>query len=266
MTMATSGEKLLESIQEALPKFSRKSEILWDIDHFFNEDGRLLKLLEKSIYAYALRRILYSAQCMLEEEGVTHDSIRGLDVIRKYISSNTCIEEDSPEKERLAQQVYACIEISQKDIPKGIRNRIIEDSKDRGATTCYMCGEELDFTNSQSKQAATLEHVFPQELGGDSDESNLVLACRDCNELKSNYINYSDYHFELITTKHAEKHKKFKKRLFRSYNSIAIWASNENKCSQCDKPATEVGFLKATRRSREDGWHFTNLTTFCSNH
>jgi hypothetical protein len=49
---------------------------------------------------------------------------------------------------------------------------------------CYLCDTTLTFSLSDTKDRhdITLDHVWPQAYGGDSNEDNLLPACRHCNE------------------------------------------------------------------------------------
>jgi hypothetical protein len=52
-----------------------------------------------------------------------------------------------------------------------------------------------EYCKSQDKFAPhmfTIDHVIPQDLGGDSDSSNLAYACFLCNRLKSNKLKHFD--------------------------------------------------------------------------
>ncbi len=49
---------------------------------------------------------------------------------------------------------------------------------------CYMCGASLEFSNKESINFATLDHLWPQSHGGDSVEQNILPACRICNHEK----------------------------------------------------------------------------------
>ena len=55
---------------------------------------------------------------------------------------------------------------------------------------CYLCGRSLNFRLSPSEkdEDITLDHLWPQAYGGDSEEENLLPACRLCNtEKKRDY-------------------------------------------------------------------------------
>jgi 5-methylcytosine-specific restriction endonuclease McrA len=62
---------------------------------------------------------------------------------------------------------------------KRYRNVLIE----RDGFYCHYCGVRLEENDAQTynPHGASVDHVIPQKDGGDSDISNLVLACRKCN-------------------------------------------------------------------------------------
>ena len=129
-----------------------------------------------------------------------------------------------------------------------------------------MCGIEVDFHTKNEPDSATVEHRFPVEFGGESETYNFELSCCRCNGHKDNSLNYADFHFETISTKYPQEHTKFKKRLFKNPNLIAIWSRNKNKCSICDKTAQEAGQLSVSRLDENDGWHYMNIGNICNSH
>jgi 5-methylcytosine-specific restriction endonuclease McrA len=62
------------------------------------------------------------------------------------------------------------------------KRALFDATKCRGYAPCSYCGRKLTFAQ------ATLDHVFPQLLGGRSGLGNLVLACEKCNNSKSSYV------------------------------------------------------------------------------
>ena len=67
---------------------------------------------------------------------------------------------------------------SKKEMKKH-RNHAIQNQ-----ACCYMCGVRLDFDDKHSIQRYTLEHIWPQKYGGDSDDENFLPACHSCNNGK----------------------------------------------------------------------------------
>ena len=51
---------------------------------------------------------------------------------------------------------------------------------DRAEGCCEYCMSQEKF----SSQAFSIEHIYPQSLGGDNDSDNLALACQGCNNHK----------------------------------------------------------------------------------
>lgn len=61
------------------------------------------------------------------------------------------------------------------------KRALFDAVKSRGYAPCSYCGRKLTFAQ------ATLDHVFPQSLGGHSGLGNLVIACEKCNKKKGSY-------------------------------------------------------------------------------
>ena len=57
---------------------------------------------------------------------------------------------------------------------------------------CYLCGTDVDFDGG-GHRAFTLDHVWPRAYGGNSEEENLLGACRSCNEAKSSEPSWAMY-------------------------------------------------------------------------
>lgn len=65
---------------------------------------------------------------------------------------------------------------------KHIRSKLYRRQVMQGAQYihCHYCGTHL------TPMTATVDHVIPRSKGGTSELSNLVLACRKCNQAKGN--------------------------------------------------------------------------------
>ncbi|WP_083444771.1 HNH endonuclease [Herbaspirillum rhizosphaerae] len=68
---------------------------------------------------------------------------------------------------------------------------------------CYLCGEKLDQAhNPRSK--SSIEHIWPLSLGGETVESNLIPACKDCNDKRQHMVTWAwgpvQSTFEELTT------------------------------------------------------------------
>lgn len=109
------------------------------------------------------------------------------------------------------------------------------------------------------------DHIFPRTMGGATAEFNLKVACKSCNESKSEYIDSTDFHYEQICFASEKNTESFNVELERKYK-IAIWAKSQYSCSICGKPAVEVGRLDFGRINLNDSWHFLNIEAYCSDH
>lgn len=66
----------------------------------------------------------------------------------------------------------------------------------RDGLKCHYCGKKLTLNHSTGrkyKNFATFEHVKPVSKGGSySDINNIVLACKDCNNMRGN-MDYDEF-------------------------------------------------------------------------
>lgn len=101
----------------------------------------------------------------------------------EYWSFETNIEFDKEELNRLARMALEAYNFSGKKIPQSVRRIIKNKFKD---PECYLCGLALDWEQSDEKSSdfATLEHLWPCSLGGDSEVENLLPACIYCQNAK----------------------------------------------------------------------------------
>jgi HNH endonuclease len=79
----------------------------------------------------------------------------------------------------------ARISIEQKSASPALAKEIREARR-----ACYMCGIQLKRSGA-GRDRATIEHLWPLSLGGESIEHNLIAACQDCNEKRDNSITWA---------------------------------------------------------------------------
>lgn len=72
--------------------------------------------------------------------------------------------------------------------------------KMKGKHKCFYCGCEI------SNGKATLDHLFPQYLGGPTITDNLVPSCMECNTKKSNMTQNQFKFFLSVSTKARKKY------------------------------------------------------------
>lgn len=64
------------------------------------------------------------------------------------------------------------------------KNQLWENLLEAQKGICMYCGEEMLPERSNRDLSASLDHIKPQEKGGNSSPNNLILCCRKCNMSK----------------------------------------------------------------------------------
>lgn len=74
--------------------------------------------------------------------------------------------------------------VIKKVLPRGLKKKI----KNRDNHTCVYCGREEGHYSKHNETSfdakLTIDHVIPECRGGATEESNLVVACMKCNQMK----------------------------------------------------------------------------------
>lgn len=78
-------------------------------------------------------------------------------------------------------EIIESAEQTTKEIPKVLKKRI-----NSRASCCYSCGRIFGSLQDDAPNGlqATADHIWPQSLGGDSIEENLLSSCESCNSRK----------------------------------------------------------------------------------
>jgi hypothetical protein len=77
---------------------------------------------------------------------------------------------------------------SHKDVGRSVRSAVLGG---RGQLSCYLCAELLDRRAPEGSPAfATMEHLWPRSLGGDSLEDNLLAACAVCQKVTQDTVSW----------------------------------------------------------------------------
>lgn len=64
-----------------------------------------------------------------------------------------------------------------------LKSEVFNETSDK---ICVFCGKVLTIDRF------SVDHIIPRCYGGTNDKSNLVICCRICNKIKSNYIVFSN--------------------------------------------------------------------------
>lgn len=155
-------------------------------------------------------------------------------------------------------------------IPAGVK-RSIQSAARRKSETCYMCGQVLNHDDPTCPAAITIDHIWPQCFGGESEEENLLPACHSCNSKKKrNFATWSMVAIQSVALgwnpqKNARDSVDGSIRFARHHLAVWIEASN-SRCSLKEAYRrvgswTEVGIFDADN----DGDFFNMQLTSSSN-
>lgn len=99
------------------------------------------------------------------------------DFLRERFSLHQSLQGD------LLRSALRAVDRAQRDVSATDR-KVFKSWAEREHKRCYLCGVPLDFTETDAVTRFTLEHIWPQRFGGDSDPDNWLPACGSCNSGK----------------------------------------------------------------------------------
>ena len=256
------GERLRSFFNELYPN-EKGFKPLEKISVDLKNDDEIIELFHKSLLDYLVRRFLKTAESYRRKyppdnygEGKYRSEFE--DYLYNY--TNYTRTQISQISSLIAQCIYA----SNTLISDGTRNNLVKKSKAEDRN-CYICGTNIDYSKKNNTvNSYSLDHKWPHSLGGLSSEENLDIACADCNSKMGDYIDYADFHFEYISFKYLSN-KDYDKNSSKLYE-FPILDKFDYSCSVCGKTTQQVGKLYIDKKDPSDGWHFLNLTTYCSIH
>jgi hypothetical protein len=62
----------------------------------------------------------------------------------------------------------------------------------RDGGLCHYCKREMTKVDGRGQRGMSREHIVPVSHGGPNDDDNMVLACRGCNNSRSNTLHVCD--------------------------------------------------------------------------
>lgn len=181
----TAGERLFSR----LAIYGEKTLLTGRISHqglvkFSGRGEQFGEYLEGAVLAFSFKRIMKAAS------GIFQGGKVDVDVGSRRLNSLLRSWFDWLSKEELATLMRDSIrasEASYKTIPNSIKEEIFFS---RSIHDCCFCGVRMSpdsegvFRDNRGAKA-TLEHIWPSSLGGDSIVENLVPACGVCNTEKA---------------------------------------------------------------------------------
>lgn len=257
------GEKLRDLLSGML-RFNPANDtsVFAQIDEMMKANGELALLTYSSLMNYITRRLITVAEYLKRKyNGDDYPSGHYIEKIRDYLKDHTKIPSDQQEK--VLALLLECLTARSRRVRPKVKERMRRQAQEKGLR-CYICGCDMDFSLNDKYRAAVIEHVWPNAMGGASEETNLRVSCKKCSEHKQSYMDSSDFHFEEICLVDEEGSDDFDRKLNRQFK-IAIWAKSNYACVLCGKPASS-GSLGFARRDFDDNWHFLNMDAYCDEH
>ncbi|NMC85960.1 MAG: HNH endonuclease [Anaerolineaceae bacterium] len=257
------GQQLQELLMELYPMGDIPEKVfISKLDHDLRAEGQLVEVIYKSSINYLVRRLIKTAQYIKKTSGEISDALY-FSELRNLLNN----ELDFPKGqiEKILILLLECVIASEKKPTQKTKDRVVRMARDQGKK-CYICGCDMDFTQNNMDQSVEVEHLWPNSLGGQSVDSNLIACCRRCNQAKHDYLDADDFHYEEIsfnTEDFPEEHT-----LRDREQKIALLARSAYKCSyrRCKATPSSSGEFTYFRRNPGDSWHYLNIDTFCSEH
>lgn len=250
------GLKLRNYLSNIYPKNTGgETAFLSRLDKALLAKGEFIDLAYNSSINYMVRRLINTAEFIRAQ---TEESSLFIYRLKSFLKEE--MEFTKEQVEALTSLLKECSDVSQRDIAPSVRTTLIDEvSKAKTNAHCYICGKSLDISSSDGY---TLDHLWPQSLGGQSDISNLQFSCSDCNKRKGNIIDSSDYHYEQFSLTKIPGDNEFERKFTGEFR-IALVTRNSFKCSNCEKEISDVGALDFERKNLQDSWHFLNVDAYC---
>lgn len=233
------------------------------IDHGLQADNEFVQCVYQSSLNYLVRRLIRTAQSIKKNCNGLSDFMF-YERLRNFIKSE--LEIFPGKVEGIFILLIECLKNSSDKPSQKTKDRIIRKAKEQNLK-CYFCGCDLDFIQPNLPESAEIEHLWPNSLGGDSSDSNLVVSCRKCNQAKCDYIDSSDFHFEEICLNATDDFKEFSTQMKREYE-VALWGKNDFSCThgKCKSSPKNSGEFTLVKRNYNDSWHFLNIDAYCPQH
>ena len=181
MKPKTQGERLFLLLRDELLEASGHGHVKWSsLTSLFEQVGgrpEFGEYLRGAASIHVMRRLLRFWEA---ERLVTNQEAHYVKKVGAFIRDEVLSGLGNDDVFRLARAVVAAERSSNQPIPPGVRSRIVNG---RNQISCYLCPEILSPTATRGQPGFfTLEHLWPQSVGGDSVEDNLLPACSRCQE------------------------------------------------------------------------------------
>ncbi len=254
------GLLLQQILIDIHPKGSNSDCFVMRLDEALEGDGEFIELVYKSCINYMVRRLINTGKYL---KAKYPDNASFIVALRDYTKNHMNITQKEAVS-RIVTLVQMCVDEANKSISSNVLTSMRTEARDKDLN-CYICGCVLDYGLTRQGQQPEVEHNWPHSLGGPNTKLNLKVSCHNCNKLKTDTIEVSDFHYERISLSSDKDDPDFEHSLRGEYR-IAIVAKSGYGCATCGKTPSENGPLSFGRRRKSDSWHFLNIAAFCDEH
>lgn len=192
MKPKTQGERLFLMLRDELLDASGHGHIRWsNMASLFNQVGGRPEFgdyIRGAASVHVMRRLLRYWE---SERLVTSQESQYVKKVASYIRDEVLSGLGEEDTFRLARAVIAAEKSSNQTIPPGVRSRLVTG---RQRICCFLCPAVLSPTAAEGDpEFLTLEHIWPQSVGGDSIEANLLPACSRCQETTKDAMSWESF-------------------------------------------------------------------------
>jgi len=179
-------------------------------------------------------------------------------------------------------------EISSNTLKSNDAEKSLREYAKTNQLKCYICGSKISYDGVIDKRKLTLEHLIPSSLGGNKSIDNLFIACKECNEVKSNYLSWSEFDLtrynllflditkdedrralNLLQTQEDYKNSMQQKFELKINKHVIYLVSNLSKhaCGHCPRSVDDIDVDEVYIMKKEDELPCNpfNLTLICNN-
>lgn len=168
----------------------------------------------------------------------------------------------------ISKLVFEALDASKKNISLGLFRNLKKQARNR-SQCCEMCGCTIDYDTNGLPNSFSLDHIWPQSLGGLSEESNLRVACNDCNSRRQNIVEASDVHYEHFHVKtdwSPDPTDSFWAQFKNEFRMAALLRS-AFQCEICGESVESMeGGPDFVPRDRDENLHIFNVQVQCKRH
>jgi len=185
----TNGERLFLLLREDLLEASGRGHIKWsNLGELFEQVGgnaHFGEYFRGAAAVHIMRRLLRFWE---DERLQVGQEAQYVARISSFIREDVLTGLGESDIARLSRAVIKAESSSRQTISAGLRARIVAG---RQRIQCYLCTKVLSPSAPHNQaDCLTLEHLWPQSVGGDSIEENLLPACLECQKTTKDTLSW----------------------------------------------------------------------------